>query len=93
MGYTMMNTQVQMLMQQTETAIAVMMERGADAAELQSLKRFRSALQNPDLSRAQLAALLRRAARRQDSEKSQKTYWSAFMTQYVTRNANCNTAA
>ena len=50
---------------------------------------YRSALQNPDISRIQLETLLRRQARPAVG-RSQKNFWSAFMAQYRSRHANGN---
>ncbi|MCB9990001.1 MAG: hypothetical protein H6867_01315 [Rhodospirillales bacterium] len=56
----------------------------------QDKKHKGSALQNPELRRLELVAMLRRAARRAQSKKSKKTYWAAFMSGYVGKNANSN---
>ena len=50
-----------------------------------------SALQRPYQRRAELASMLRRALKKQKSRKTQKTYWSAFLSSYVSKNANSNT--
>ncbi|HTK85436.1 MAG TPA: hypothetical protein VL625_10160 [Patescibacteria group bacterium] len=50
-----------------------------------------SALQNPDISRAQLGAMLRRRARTASSPKSaRKTFWTAFTNFHAEQCANCN---
>lgn len=50
-----------------------------------------SALQNPDISRAQLGAMLRRRARTTSSPKSaRKTFWTAFTNFHAEQCANCN---
>lgn len=49
-----------------------------------------SALQNPDLSRAQLGALLRRKSPTISQKSTQRTFWSSFMAQVVASNANSN---
>jgi hypothetical protein len=52
---------------------------------------YRSALQNPDISKVQLETLLRRQARPGAATgRSQKNFWSAFMTQYRSSHANGN---
>jgi hypothetical protein len=51
---------------------------------------FRSALQRPDIRRAQLAALLRRALKGQKTQKEQKTYWSSFIAGTIGKQANSN---
>lgn len=48
-----------------------------------------SALQSPDLSRAQLAAMLRRATR-SHSPQYRQAYWTAFMDGYRSQHANGN---
>lgn len=97
MNCSIMNRKIQMLLQESETAFQMLMDAGkapdadyADHTAQKSLNSFRSALQNPDLSQKQLATMLRRALRGQQSRKSQHTYWSAFMASYVSRNANSN---
>lgn len=50
----------------------------------------RSALQNPDLSRAQLAALLRRGAASGRTEGRRKSLWTAFTDRHLGRHANSN---
>ena len=99
MNCSIMNRKIQMLLQESETAFQMLMDGGnaseadyADHTAQKSLNSFRSALQNPDLSQKQLAAMLRRAYRGQQSRKSQHTYWSAFMANYVSRNANSNSS-
>ena len=49
-----------------------------------------SALQRPELSRAHLAAMLRRALKKQKTPKAQKTYWNAFLSNFCGSNANSN---
>lgn len=51
-----------------------------------------SALQSPDLSRAQLAAMLRRATR-SHSPQYREAYWTAFMDGYRSQHANGNTSS
>lgn len=48
-----------------------------------------SALQSPDISRAELAAMLRRAMRTQ-SPQHRQSYWMAFMDGYKAQTANSN---
>jgi hypothetical protein len=50
---------------------------------------YGSALQNPDISKVQLAAMLRRRVRPSVS-KTRKTFWSSFMDRYVLQHANSN---
>ena len=51
---------------------------------------YSSALQNPDISRVQLAALLRRRNPAGGENKSRRTFWSAFMANVVDSHANGN---
>ena len=100
MSCSIMSKKVQLLLGESETTFDLVLGiRRADVASLEGLNRaqlrlesFRSALQNPDLSRAQLSTMLRKAARKQTSKKAQNTYWNAFMSSYVTQNANSNAA-
>lgn len=97
MNCSIINRKVQMLLQETETSFNLLIDGSSDPdtdyaeqAASRHLGHFRSALQNPELSQVQLATMLRRALRTQQSRKSQHTYWSAFMASYVSRNANSN---
>ena len=51
---------------------------------------YRSALQNPDVSRAQLAALLRRTAAESAVQGRRKNLWSSFTDRHLGRYANSN---
>ena len=48
-----------------------------------------SALQNPDISRANLGAILRRKTRR-SPKKAQNLFWTAFTAYHAEQHANCN---
>ena len=48
-----------------------------------------SALQNPDLSRAKLGAMLRRKPRT-SQKKTRNTFWSAFIACHAEQHANSN---
>ena len=48
-----------------------------------------SALQNPDLSRAKLGAILRKRPR-SSPKKAQNLFWSAFTAYHADQCANCN---
>lgn len=50
---------------------------------------YRSALQNPDISRVQLETLLRRRAKN-IAGRARKNFWSSFMAQYRSQHANGN---
>lgn len=85
-----MNTQIQMLLGGVDASVGLLQSR---KDEKPGITRFGSALQNPDLSRAELAALLRKGQRNRESAKARKTYWDAFLASYLTRNANTNASA
>jgi hypothetical protein len=90
MSCSIINKNIQLLIQQTETAFSLLNE-GRTATPLLN-NPYRSATQNPDVSRAHMSAILRQARRDQASPKSQQTYWSVFLSHYVTQNANSNAA-
>jgi hypothetical protein len=48
----------------------------------------RSALQSPDISRAELASLLRRKADPARRKKTGETFWDGFMSNYIAQHAN-----
>ena len=80
-----LDPKVQICLEGTDTSFNMAIE--TDPSE--DRKRA-SALQNPELRRLELAAMLRRALKKQLSQKSRRTYWSAFMSSYVRENANNN---
>ena len=87
-----MNTRVPLHMQ-TGTALCLTLNSAKNADTAKASKKgnlYRSALQNSELRRAELATMLRRALKKQQSLKSQRTYWSVFMNSYVRANANSN---
>ncbi len=97
MDCSIVNHKIQLLLQDTETSFNMLIDTDGrsdmdyvDYTVNARINCFRSALQNPDLRRVELASMLRRALKKQKSIKSQKTYWSAFMTSYVRKNANSN---
>lgn len=93
MSFSIMNDRVQLFLQDSQTAINMTGKSATDYADLMNETRInlsRSALQRPEINRAQLAAMLRKALKKQKSGKSQKTYWKAFLTSYVSKNANSN---
>lgn len=103
MNCTIMNEKIKMLIDETSSSFNMLLESGgshnmdfADYASRFSIHKFRSALQNPDLSRAALAAMLRRGkknARDNEIRRSEADYWASFLASYVQENANSNTAA
>ncbi len=97
---TMMRRRVHILMQETHTTFRVMME-SAHHDEDRAYTCYvsgrnsapgRSAMQHPDIRRAELKAMLRRVSRRQPSDKARKTYWTSFMAGYLGHCANNNVA-
>lgn len=99
MNCSIINRKIQLLLQETDMTFNMVIDAGghpnmdyADYTASTRIDCFRSALQNPDLSRAQLASVMRRSLRGQQSRKAQETYWSAFMASYISRNANGNGA-
>jgi hypothetical protein len=88
MTCSIINKNIQLLLEDTETAFELMNE-GRDTSPLLN-NPYRSGTQNPDVSRAHISTILRKGKREQASAKSQQTYWSAFLSHYVTQNANSN---
>ncbi len=100
MNCAIINEKIKILLDETSTSFKLLIESGgshnmdfADYVSRFSIHKFRSALQNPDLSRAALAAMLRRGERttkEQDSHRGTGDYWSSFMASYVQKSANTN---
>ena len=84
MPCSIINDRVQLTFSGNSTTINMMMSNDHYAAM------GRSALQRPDLRRAELAAMLRKYLKNQKSAKSQSTYWRTFMTGYTGHSANSN---
>lgn len=97
MDCSIINKKVQLHLQETDMSLGMMLEAASHVAAQDDhdiprigASHFRTALQNPEVRRAELAAMLRRAVKKQQSEKSQRTYWTIFMNSYVRGNANSN---
>lgn len=72
--------------------IVVNTDAGAEKAARTPVT-YRSALQNPEISRIQLAALLRRKLRNPPkSAQNGKNFWNRFMAGYKSAHANTNAA-
>lgn len=56
----------------------------ADFASTQSLRRFKKALKNPDLTYEDLCVMLRKASRRASARQC-NTPWSMFMANYIAK--------
>lgn len=72
----------------TSDKIEILMNN-KDLTNRAPLTGYRSALQNPDLSRVQLAALLRRNDRPGERRK-RKNLWSSFTDNQLGQHANSN---
>ncbi|MEC8666080.1 MAG: hypothetical protein VXY16_11475 [Pseudomonadota bacterium] len=84
MPCSIMNDRVQLTFSGRSSSINLMM------GETDHMMLGRSALQRPDVRRAELAAMLRKYMKTQKSAKSQSTYWRTFMTGYTGNSANSN---
>ena len=62
----------------------------AELREREGAKLLSTALQRPEMSRVHLASMLRKALKKQKSRKYQKTYWKAFLSSCIGKNANSN---
>ena len=84
MNYASINERVRMLLQDTRTSFHLMIDAAGQG----------SALQRPDLRRAELAAMLRRVLKKQASRKSSRNArnreWAVFMTGHAAQSANNN---
>lgn len=84
MPCSIMNNRVQLTFSGKSSSINLMM------GEKNHVISGRSALQRPDVRRVELATLLRKYMKGQQSAKSQSTYWRTFMTGYIAHSANSN---
>jgi len=87
---------MKILLKESEYAFSILMESGgttnsdyADYASNNFIKSFRHVLQKPDLSRAQLASMLRNAERRQN-RRDNDDKWADVMASMVSSGANSN---
>ena len=88
--------EMKVLLQESEYAFNIMMESGgganfdyADYTSNNFIKSFRHVLQKPDLSRAQLASMLRNAERRK-KRRDNDDAWAETVATLVTKGANQN---
>lgn len=96
MTHTYQNDKMRVLLTESDYAFQIIMNTGgsanADYADYTSdnfIQSFRHILQKPDLSRAQLASMLRQAERRKRRRESDVS-WSDFMAGMVQKQANTN---
>ena len=87
---------MKILMNESDTAFSILMGSGgvtntdfADFTSNNFISSFRHVLQKPDLSRAQLASMLRNAERRK-KRRDNDTNWPSFMAGVVASGANSN---
>lgn len=87
---------MRILLQESDYAFSIMVGNGGttntDFAEYASdnfIRSFRHIMQKPDLSRAQLASMLRMAERRR-KRRDNDVNWADFMTQTMKNHANSN---
>ena len=93
MNCSIMHDRVQLFLKDSATAISMSGSTPADYADLLAQTRInlsRSALQRPEVNRARLAAMLRKALKKQESDKARNTYWKAFLSAYAGKSANSN---
>jgi CBS-domain-containing membrane protein len=96
MAFYKKDNQMKILLQESDYAFSIMVENGGatqtDFAEFTSnnfIRSFRHIMQKPDLSRAQLASMLRNAERRK-RRRDNDMNWADFMSQTVHNTANSN---
>ena len=65
----------------------------ADYVARTSINRFRSALQNPDLSRVALAAMLRQGFKNKRKSGVKSEHWKSFLAGHIQQTANNNQIA
>lgn len=87
---------MKILLKESEFAFSILMDTGgvpnsdyADYTSENFIKSFRHVLQKPDLSRAQLASMLR-AAERRKKRRDNDHNWADFMSHVIARGANSN---
>lgn len=88
---------MKILLKESEFAFSITMEHGgvpnidyADYTASNFIRSFRHIMQKPDLSRAQLASMLRTAERRRKRRDNDEN-WAEFMSQVIAQSANANT--
>ena len=99
--YIQKDDAMRILLKESDVAFSIMMEAGgnmntdyADFTANHFIKSFRHVMQKPDLSRMQLASMLRAAHRRRRQMRKTKPEdsWSLVMSQLMTKGANSNSA-
>lgn len=87
---SIMSEKVRMHLGASRTGFSLLLgQNTADAADEPA---WRSALQNPDLSRSRLESILRRVGEaRTGADKGGKSYWDAFIAHCQSSRANSNT--
>ena len=100
MNCMMMNRKIEILLDETGTAFRMLAEAGghpnmdyADYVSRTSINRFRSALQNPDLSRVALAAMLRQGFKNKRKSGVKSEHWKSFLAGHIQQTANNNQIA
>jgi len=90
MSYSILNDRIRLYIDGEHRGFNVLF--GENVNINKALQDCRGAWQNPDLSRVQLASLMRRGARKtQKSSTAQKISWDTFIASYPLKdNANCN---
>jgi len=90
------NSFMKIMLQESNYAFTITMQTGGanntDFAEYTSnnfIKGFRHVLQKPDLSRAQLASMLRAAERRR-RHRDNDDHWASTMANVIAHSANSN---
>lgn len=94
------NKHIEIILKETRTEFDLMtsagenpnMDYAAYAADF-SIHSFRSALQNPELSRRKLASILRRAYNKKQKKRGNRDYWNIYMAKTIRKIANSNEAA
>lgn len=96
-AYNESDDAMKILLQESDYAFSIMMENGgsantdfADFTSTNFIRSFRHIMQKPDLSRAQLAAMLRVAEKRKNRRDNDMN-WATFMAKTVSNQANSNT--
>lgn len=87
---------MKILLQESDYAFSIMVENGgttntdfADFTSNNFIRSFRHIMQKPDLSRAQLASMLRMAEKRK-TRRDNDANWSDFMAKTMSESANSN---
>lgn len=90
MGCSVINDKIHMKIGTTRTGFNIWLGRNIAGEQNRASSPFRSALQSPELSQAELAALLRAQRKNSGSEKEHNTYWAGLMARYTGQSANSN---